>query len=395
MNERLRNGLLNLCLVVASVLVFFVILEGYFALFNPQIQAGSCQYDEILGWEHKPNFDGIRVTKEFETHIKINSNKLRDKNYDYEKPDGIKRIVVLGDSFTEGAQVEENERFTEVLESSLLKNIQIINTGVSGYGNNQELLFLKNEGMKYNPDIVLVAFCIGNDVSDNMGNVTAWDPTQGRPVFILNDNELTLTNVPVPQKKRENVTSFLRFKRYMARHFHSYAFTSTKISMNPNLLSFFKKIGIAGAIRENPPRKPVLYSNTYTPKLHYGWNLTKAILKEIDVVAKENNSKTLIVLIPNKEQVYKENWDRIKRYYSLNDQNYNLSKPNDVLVEFGKESDIPVLDLLPEFREHAKNGEQLYFEIDGHWNANGHKLAAELIYDKLIEEESIPLGGEE
>lgn len=394
MNERLRNGLLNVGLVVMSVVVFLVIAEGYLALFNPQIQAGSCQYNEILGWEHKPNFDGIRVTKEFETLIKINSNKLRDKNYDYGKPDGIKRIVVLGDSFTEGAQVEENERFSEVLESRLLKNVQIINTGVSGYGNDQELLFLKNEGMKYNPDIVLVAFCIGNDVTDNMQNVTTWDPSQGRPVFILNDNELTLTNVPVPQKK-ENVTSFLRFKRYMARHFHSYSFISTRISMNHNLLNFFKKIGIAGAIRENPPRKPDLYSSTYTPKLHHGWNLTKAILKEIYVVAKENNSKTLIVLVPNKEQVYKENWDGIKRYYSLNDQNYNLSKPNDVLVEFGKECDIPVLDILPEFREHAKNGEQLYFKIDGHWNVNGHKLAAELIYDKLIEEQLIPLGGDQ
>jgi hypothetical protein len=37
MNERLRNGLLNLGLVVASVVVFFVIAEGYFAVFNPQI----------------------------------------------------------------------------------------------------------------------------------------------------------------------------------------------------------------------------------------------------------------------------------------------------------------------------------------------------------------------
>jgi lysophospholipase L1-like esterase len=393
MNEKLRNGLVNAGLVVMSVVVFFAALEGYFVVFNPQIQAGSCQYDEILGWEHKPNFDGIRVTKEFETHIKINSKGLRDKNYDYEKTDGIKRIVVLGDSMAEGAQVEENERFTEVLENSLLKNTQIINTGVSGYSNSQELLFLKNEGMKYNPDIVLVAFCISNDVRDNMENVTTWDPTQGRPVFILNDNELTLTNVPVPQKK-ENVTLFLVFKRYMARHFHSYAFISTKISMNPNLLNFFKKIGIAGAIRENPPRKPDLYSNTCTPKLHYGWNLTKAILKEMNAVAKENNSKTLIVLIPSKEQVYKENWDRIKRYYTLNDQNYNLSKPNDVLVEFGEESDIPFLDLLPEFRKYAENDEQLYFKIDGHWNANGHKHAAELIYDKLIEEELILLGGE-
>ena len=111
----------------------------------------------------------------------------------------------------------------------------------------------------------------------------------------------------------------------------------------------------------------------------YGWNLTKAILKEIDTVAEANNAKTFVVIIPTREQVNK-NWD---------------SEINGVLVDFCKESNIPVLDLLPEFRKHAQNGEQLYFKIDRHWNANGHKLAAELIYDKLIEEQSIPLGGEQ
>nr|QNO54916.1 hypothetical protein PADEGAKA_00018 [Methanosarcinales archaeon ANME-1 ERB7] len=110
----------------------------------------------------------------------------------------------------------------------------------------------------------------------------------------------------------------------------------------------------------------------------YGWNLTKAILKEINTVAKANNGETLIIIIPTREQVYKNRDSEI----------------NGALVAFGKENDITVLDLLPKFREHAKNGEQLHFEIDRHWNANGHKLAAELIYDKLIEEELIPLGGE-
>lgn len=61
MNERLRKGLLNLGLVVASVVVFFVIAGGYFAVFNPQIQpiegvednftswGDFFQYDEMLG----------------------------------------------------------------------------------------------------------------------------------------------------------------------------------------------------------------------------------------------------------------------------------------------------------------------------------------------------------
>lgn len=392
MNEKLRNGLLNLGLVVASVVVFFVILEGYFAVFDPQIQSTEevkgnftswrdfFQYDEMLGWADKPNVEGVHVQKEWNTQIRINSKGLRDQDYDYKKPEGIKRIVVLGDSFTWGYGVEEYERFTEVLENSLLENWQVINLGNPGYGNDQELLIFKNEGVKYNPDLVVVAFYM-NDIADNLA---IGDHDMPRPLFVLDgDDKLILTNVSFPRKGEdnddnleENVILFLSFKRFMAHHSHVYAFISDRIVHSQNLLNLFKKIGIADKRTMHRGEQALKHRIELNP---HGWNLTRAILEEMDAVAKTNNSKTMIIIIPTREQVYK-NWD---------------SDINGALVDFGKENNISVLDLLPEFREHAKNGEQLYFKIDRHWNANGHKLAAELIYDKLIEEQLVPVGGEQ
>lgn len=389
MNEKLRNGLVNLGLVVLSVVVFFVLLEGYFAVFDPQIPGvkyphnpSFYHYDETLGSVCKPNTEGIFASSEFTTHVKINSKGLRDREYNYNKPDGIKRIVVLGDSTTWGIGVEDEERFTEVLEDSLLKDVQVINMGVSGYGNDQELLTLKSEGVKYDPDLVIVVFSFGNDVSDNMNSA-------GKPMFVLNvDNELILTNVPVSRKsnatdKQNNL--FVSFQRFFQKHSHTYHFAFNRLMTNPigkNLLvTLLAKLGLT----EEYGRWYNLFSNTYTPELQYGWNLTEAILKEIDVIAKENNAKTLIVLSTLQFQVYDD---------GIMTHDFNISKPNDILVDFGKENNIPALDLLPEFRKHAENGEQLHFYKDGHWNANGHKLAAELIYDKLIEEQLIPLGGE-
>ncbi|MFQ6063720.1 MAG: hypothetical protein ACE5J9_11200, partial [Methanosarcinales archaeon] len=153
---------------------------------------------------------------------------------------------------------------------------------------------------------------------------------------------------------------------------------------NPTGNKILVKVGLA----DDEISQLELYSNKYTPKIKYSWNLTKAIFIEIDRVSKEKGAKTLIVIIPERAQVYKEHWENAKRYYSLNESDYNLSKPNDILIEFGKENDILVLDLLPEFRKHAIAGEQLYYP-DGHWNANGHQLAAELIYEKLIQDKLI------
>ena len=356
MNERLRNVLLNLGLVVASVVVFFVIAEGYFAVFNPQIyeeQGGGLhhfQYDELLGWANRPNSETIfAMAGDFKTHIKINSKGLRDREYDYDKPEGIKRIVVLGDSYTWGLGVEANERFTEVLDDELLKNIQVINMGVSGYGNDQELLLLKNEGLKYRPDLVLVAFC-GNDPADNCNTHHSY---YYKPMFILNDDkELVLTNVPVPKNK---LSFFESLEVYLYFHSHTVHFFADRI--------------LAGQYKftEDQFIDPMNNRPTSTQERY---NLTAAILKEIDTVAKTNNAKTLMVSVSARTEI------------------------TDFLVEFGKENNIPVLDLNIEFRKYAEKGEQLRLH-EGHWNANGHKLAAELIYNKLIEEQLIPLGGEQ
>lgn len=384
---------MNMGLVVASVVMFFVIAEGYFAVFNPQIQSiegvngndtdwrDFFLFDEALGWVNKPNAEGTYLQKEWETQIGINPKGLRDENYEYEKPsEKVKRIVVLGDSFTWGFGVEEYEGFAEVLEDTLLENCQIINMGAPGYGNDQELLILKNEGVKYNPDLVVVAFYM-NDIDDNLRNISHGYP---KPTFVLDeDDELILTYIPVTQKEewlqayaaKNNVISFLSFKLFMVHHSHAYSFISGRIVSDPNLLNLFKKIGLADK-RTMPRGEQTLKHQLELNST--GWNLTRAILMEIDTVAKANNSETMVVIIPTREQVNK-NWD---------------SEINEALVDFGKENNITILDLLPEFREHAKNGKQLYFEIDRHWNAAGHKLAAELIHDKLIEEKLIDLGGE-
>ena len=119
-----------------------------------------------------------------------------------------------------------------------------------------------------------------------------------RPLFVLNEsNKLILTNVPVPQKEEENVTLFLSFKRFMAHHSHAYAFISDRIVSSPNLL--FKKIRIADK-RTMPRGEQVLKRQLELNP--YGWNLTKAILKEIDTVAEANNAKTFVVIIPTREQ---------------------------------------------------------------------------------------------
>jgi len=127
-------------------------------------------YDELIGWRNIPNWQSTT----FDRKLTINSKGLRDTEHPYAKPEGVKRILVLGDSFAWGYGVADEETFSSVLERLFAEREgtrwEVINTGVSGWSTDQQYLFLREEGLRYEPDIVLLAFCSANDVK---GSLTA------------------------------------------------------------------------------------------------------------------------------------------------------------------------------------------------------------------------------
>jgi lysophospholipase L1-like esterase len=140
--------------------------------------------DDIVGWKLAPNARR-RYEKESQPYfIAINSKGLRDPEHSYDKPPGIFRIVVIGDSFVFGAGgVELGKRFSDILQAST-KNTEVINMGVPAYGTDQEYLYLATEGLKYHPDVVLLC-AYYNDFSESFSTL---NPSNGRPKGYLSLN---------------------------------------------------------------------------------------------------------------------------------------------------------------------------------------------------------------
>ncbi len=150
-------------------------------------------FDAQLGWRNIPNWTATTNGKK----LTINSKGLRDREYPYKKRDNVTRLLVLGDSFTWGYGVANDEIFTELLETRLAASsaeYEVINTGVSGWGTDQEYLYLVDEGLRYSPDIVVLAFFLLNDPAEN---VSCRQYEMNKPLFL--DTHLTLANVPVPK----------------------------------------------------------------------------------------------------------------------------------------------------------------------------------------------------
>jgi hypothetical protein len=198
----MRKILFWVCLGIISIILMVLSSEGLLRCAGKKpfhvnsAQNNFWKYDSLLGWRNQPGQQGIfEKPPVFRTKVSINSKGLRDKEYPYERVPGKRRILVLGDSYAWGFGVEQREIFTEVLEN-MFDDVEVINSGVSGYGNDQELLWFQTEGVRYKPDLVMVVVC-GNDLYENSYEFV--NDLYHKPRFRLDSlGGLHLQGVPVP-----------------------------------------------------------------------------------------------------------------------------------------------------------------------------------------------------
>jgi hypothetical protein len=168
---RLARGLL----LAASILISIGLVElglrlsdayrGQAYSVNPTgSQYKFYRFDPVLGWANAPGMRGTYERDEFRFPIRVNSFGMRDAEMARE-PDSRTRIAVLGDSFTWGIGVSDEDRFTEVLERT--RDVEVLNFGVAGYAPIQYSLMIDSV-LAFRPEIVVVAFCLGNDFADNV-----------------------------------------------------------------------------------------------------------------------------------------------------------------------------------------------------------------------------------
>jgi len=124
----------------------------------------------VISYEYRPGykasdspFDGSH------RGFAINSAGFRDYEYAETKPEGTYRIITVGDSTTAGNGVQDLDKtYTKQLEKLLNTNntngiyYEVLNMGVGGYHTMQEVETLRVKGLKYNPDLVLLTFCLND-----------------------------------------------------------------------------------------------------------------------------------------------------------------------------------------------------------------------------------------
>ncbi len=241
--------------VLASLLGFSeIFLRVYFNFYSDYnvemwhygVKLKQATKNPKLPFVHRKNASG----EFYGVNITTNEFGFRDDDqYNVERQDGIKRIMVLGDSFALGWGVPFNDIFSEQLQRKLgesYKNIEVINTGVGNYNSVMQTEFFKTNGVKFNPDLVVLMFSF-NDA----------EPTPK----LVSKTELTLK------------TNFY-------------------------LYSFFFNLWLTAVANLDPDFKwENYYANLYS-KNSTSMNENKEALNELVHIAKKKNIKILFANIP-------------------------------------------------------------------------------------------------
>jgi lysophospholipase L1-like esterase len=154
------------------------------------------RYDPELGWGAVPGTAGIyRGSRTI--HIRTNSLGFRDIE---PEPTTKPTVLFVGDSFVWGYDVEASERFTDLLRAEL-PGARIVNSGISGYGTDQEYLLLRRIWDRFEPRVVVLMFCTDNDRDDNSTNVLStgyYKPYLAQAA----DGEWRFAGRPVPKSRQ-------------------------------------------------------------------------------------------------------------------------------------------------------------------------------------------------
>ncbi|UCG52056.1 MAG: SGNH/GDSL hydrolase family protein [Candidatus Latescibacterota bacterium] len=380
----------NLGLSIGTLVLLFAVSELVLrAVYHPENLCNIVRFDERLGWSLKPNsvLRSVDPGRDLDYLVHINALGMRDREISTTKSPGTKRILITGDSIVFGTGVDAEWRLSDFVGRALEENIEVLNAGVCGWGNDQELLYYRTVARGMEPDIVVVVLTMANDVVNNMID-HLFLGSAPKPRFVLHGDSLVLAE----EKLKEPKPRFGHRVRKVLRNSRALLFTkrridalrySRRVKEEQRSILGFEKAGLA----RNYSHWSV-YEKTYAPRLEEAWLLTEAIFSCFAQLCREDGVELIVFAFPLKLEVDDDWRAQLHHQYKIDSNLFDFQKPYRRFASFCERENIEFHYPLETFRAVSKT-KALYFEKDTHPNKHGHALAARVLLDILRERHNL------
>jgi hypothetical protein len=343
--------------------------------------------DPVLGTKLVPGRQGwwTQEELEFRTPVRINREGFRDVDHVREKPAGVTRILILGDSFIEAMQVPLESAVSRRLQAELDpggRKIEVISMGVSGFGTAGELLLYERFGRAYAPDVVILNFYAGNDVRNNSPSL---EPAL-RPVY-AGDGALER----VVARKRPGEDGVLG---RLLGWSQAYQFVRKRIiTLNPRIAGVLVRLGLMSekALRRIPsvdgvPLDYWVFAKRGAPRAaewEEAWQRTERLLDTLRSAVERDGAQLVVSIATLRERIYPESWKAIlDTYPAMQKVEWDLAAPEARVEAWCRRREVSCVPLTPVFLGR-RDGARLHWAHDGHWTAAGHALAATALSEAL------------
>ena len=333
----------------------------------------------------KKNIDKYIYSDEAQraVHFKTNAEGFLGENYSLEKPSDVFRIAIVGDSFTEGAPFVDYEKtfpylFERRLNTRRDTNYEIMNFCMVDQSTVDELYYYDAYVRKYQPDLVILATFLGNDISDNLRYID-------RKEFILASRDLSTAGLKEKPAVPTTNTAPLRLsKRIVNAFLRSRALHTLYQSFFIQNDWFFEAKWFVRATIFNKPFEPDpnVFINIwpYTNLADSRYVRQKEVLDFTgDVIGvfgkrvKQNNGAFALLIIPSPWQIDKKLTRRLTRFNPTID----LFVPNAILKN-KLDKEFPILDLSSALSDAInKEHKEAYIRGVWHFTEEGNAIVAE------------------
>ena len=345
------------------------------------------QADPRLGWTLRPGVRGW-FTDEGRAFVTINSAGQRDRERTLDKPQGVFRIVVLGDAYSEAMHVPLEKTYWSLLGERLEacrfargRRIEVLNFGVRGYGTAQAYVMLEKRALGYRPDLVLLQFTNGSDVRDNS---FALDPRKLRPFLMLDAQgrprmDYSFVSSPAFVRRASRPSEVLR-----------------KLTDHSRLLQYARDAGaelrlIGRAQARSDPNEmglePDVLAEPRDAAWQDAWRVTELLIARMGQLAARSGAKLAVFSVPYAVAVHPDATLResVRAKYGVPD----LAYPDRRVAAFADRNGMLGIALVKQMQAVAASTGRALYGFDNyhpgfsHWNELGHQAAAEIIARRL------------
>lgn len=333
-----NDATLNVLLVIGALLPLLAAEVAMRPMMRKTSKATIFLPDEELGWRLRPGTQALFA----DTPVAINEQGWRGTPLPPNKPDSALRILYLGDSVTFGHAVEQDSvlfpyRTSRHLSAMLGRPVETLNFGVPAYMTWQELLLLKRDGLRYEPDLLVLGIVL-NDVAEKL-DYGFWQ-----------------------EDKLRSLAAASWIARWSQR---------SALVWGAQVIGRRLRIGhIDISAKQVNDVKRLIYEGD-TPEVRQAWQDTFATLDELAAFCEAHDLPLLILTFPFTFQLHNPD---------------DLNLPQQQILAYAQQRNLPHLDLLPPLAEKARQSnltpDSLFLDID-HLSVLGHEVVAQLLAEVI------------